>query len=87
MFENGDDTEKTDNGLTDYFIMEWIDINEKLPPPGENVIVFFKGQGKGSIEIKYLPEKKADVNYGWYPGGRELYSAMYWMHLPPLPGK
>ena len=85
MFENGNGSKKSGNGLTDYFIMEWIDIDDKLPPPEENVIVYFKGQGRGSIEIKYLPEQKDDENYGWYPGGRDLHSAMYWMHLPPIP--
>lgn len=87
MFENESNETKSDSGLTDYFIMEWIDINDKLPPTDENVIVCFKGQGHGSIEIKYLPEKMDGVNYGWYPGGRELHSAVYWMHLPPFPEK
>lgn len=75
------------DGLSDYFIMEWIDINDKLPPPEENVIVHFKGRRQGSLEVKYLPPKKAGFHFGWYPGGRDIHCATHWMPLPPLPGR
>jgi hypothetical protein len=85
MPEN-ENTQKTEeSALTDYFIMEWVDIREKLPPFDEKVIVHFRGQGLGSIEIKYLPAIKAGYHHGWYPGGRDIESATHWMSLPPLP--
>ena len=87
MFENENSAKNGSDGLTDYFIMEWIDINDKLPLPEEKVIVHFKGQGHDSIEVKYLPKKKAGFHYGWYPGGRDINSAVHWMPLPPFPEK
>ncbi len=72
-------------GLMDYFIMEWISIRDKLPPPHESVLVFFGGKDCGSIAIKYLTEYQEGRHHCWHPGGQDLGNATHWMPLPPYP--
>lgn len=74
------------DGLMDYFIMEWINIKDKLPKPYEKVLVYFGGGDLESIAVRYLPEERPGQYYGWYPGGQALHNATHWMPLPPPPG-
>lgn len=75
-----------DDGLIDYFIMEWISIDDKLPPPFERVLVCFGGTELDSVAIKYLTDTAhPDGRQFWYPGGQTLENVTHWMPLPPLP--
>jgi hypothetical protein len=75
-----------DDGLIDYFIMEWIRIEDKLPPPFERVLVYFGGMGSDSVAVKYLTDRShPDGSRAWYPGGQTLENGTHWMPLPPLP--
>ena len=64
--------------------MEWINVNEKLPP--NNVAVLITGDNL-SIDIGW----KLDINnYQWckYSGGKlydKLIKITHWQHLPELP--
>lgn len=86
MFEGvaAEATER-DDGLIDYFIMEWISIDDKLPPLLERVLVYFGGKGLDSVSIRYLAKKHPDDQPRWYPGGQDVRNSRHWMPLPPLP--
>ncbi|MFZ5570766.1 MAG: DUF551 domain-containing protein [Thermodesulfobacteriota bacterium] len=77
--------EKGVENLMDYFIMEWISIRDKLPPPNEKVLVFFGGGDWGAMAIKTLADDSDGLRSCWLPGGQEIANATHWMPLPPNP--
>ena len=61
--------------------MEWISVKERLPKPGEEVLVFIGP----SMEVKhYVPDDGVHA-WGWYPNGVPIRNSTHWMPLPKSP--
>jgi hypothetical protein len=65
--------------------MEWINVNERLPERGVNVLVLGKDK---TISIRYIPKKSLEGYYAgddgksWYPGGWGIGWTTHWQELP-----
>jgi len=68
--------------------MKWIDVNEKLPQRGKEVLVY--GYDK-TMSIRYRPYKSkcgdhvGDDGMSWFPDGWPVNNTTHWMKLPKPP--
>lgn len=61
--------------------MEWINVEEKLPRDGENVLTYCAPYVR-TAEVLYF-ESNRGVN--WLDGGTVFHGVTHWMPLPDAP--
>lgn len=68
--------------------MEWINVKEKLPERGVEVLVLGKDK---TISVRYIPKRSKEGYYAgddgrsWYPGGWGIGWTTHWQPLPKAP--
>lgn len=73
---------------------EWIDINDELPPEGEDVLIIYDCCGEPDIDIMkrhaYRDERRPDIQYeNAFMGNRGFLTddVTHWMKIKPLPAE
>lgn len=62
--------------------MEWISVENELPEPGVNVLVYSLYD---DMEIKHYVPPDGIHAWGWYPGGLPICNTSHWRPLPEPP--
>lgn len=66
-------------------VNQWISVKERLPDPGEEVLLFEEGSPR-PFEIGWLREKQGDHKSNWaLQNGNVVFEVTYWMPIPKLP--
>ena len=66
-------------------VLKWISVKERLPDPGEEVLLFEEGSPR-PFEIGWLREKQGDHKSNWaLQNGNVVFEVTYWMPIPKLP--
>lgn len=60
--------------------MKWHKYEQKDPPAGKDVLVYFPS-GSSNFDVRHFVPRKMGYAWGWYPGGREV-SRTWWTELP-----